>query len=1598
LSGRLQDDQSVIRFFERAAADPNFKAGSKLHTMVGQFRNSPMSVLGRIERGRDREIFGLNLIGRERDLRGIDLMRRSILDEVEERVVTATGGERGFLDWVRGLGLSSSDERAALAYGHGKAILRRLDVDGAGEAAAWLRNQSDAQEAVESFVRRRSSPYAPWGHNDDPELQTAALIAQRAVSPREMLTAYNRARRDGADFGLAIGHAVKHSRFTRQFSAFFTGRQSDVTNATLAMEYFPRRLEGLFRSAGLGLPKQDLLSGGSIFGNLLLKRILPAVLGVEAYRYADYQGERLVGAGPSDAYANVRARAGQARAKWFGERIPLLGRRELFPGLERVLPTRSVEEEREHQERGFEPIRKGRFWSIGSRTEFWGEKIDYFAPSAVRTARSNWQGAANADLNTRDYWAHSLIPLPENRFLGPLGKLIDPYWWERKHAKDRPYVATGELFDPQTVHGPLFNATLGQLLKPQRILHPEYLPKSLGGTASQEEMRRINRILKTGADLGGLGGVVGGSGRGGGGAQVFSPGLLGGGGGGARGSLAEITPGGQLRPMALPSDLTPGEFSTLGISSRQQTGHGARLSRREMERINRLTRAGAGGLTPLRPASAARMALDTNPFRDEDLDLVDFQSGAIAGARNLQDVLGLYGYFAETLHPTEHKGLVVATPQRAYGFARRFWDLHIGGLGGDLSEVGRRFLTRPERFETWNPVPNQMPSWLPGGEYMVDFRHGDPYVKIPRGELRLPGDAYERLSPELKLMQMRASSLGKSVPEMMQQMLHLDTPLSAYGEEVTGLGDKIHHAIQMTWKKMGVLAAAETEIYDPELGISGHFDAVLRTQAGLQVAEIKSVGAKRFAAAARTPLAEHVSQLNFYLHETNIRSGRLIYVNRDNPEQIRIHNVRYDEGEFRRTTQKVIEARANLNQMVQSGLISRGDLYDPVTRFEILSDVASYSDQYAQLREYLTEQNKAGDLSVRENDRFQAAKKRVAAQKKRVTTTPYRFRDSNLREEWVTVDQVLDPNTFTIRGSENPIRLAGVRSSQERIQNVLGRGDGSQTLAERQFARFGIRRGARVRVLLEGDPEKQTADDVLKTQHAVVFGRGGNVNRQLMERGIATEKDGDYSDTGVAARFTGWEQFIGRTWEKIAHADTPLNTKLMKVRSPLEELERGIVFGKNTGGWQHPFRDYVFPTIDSYVARNPLVAGAALGTFSTFFVGGTVAKKYAFLGGAAVGAGLSALRWVHEGATGKVWKPARTRKREELEEYWDVLKYTKFRAMAEHEGELAKKLEGVDVEKMERDIYRQGDRRKRRESALAKEKRRLKRGDRDFREEIDDLTQHYRALIHERKLANRERIQTVGAELQRLRAVRGRGPDALAARKEQIKQIQSQLNEMEGPQGMVKLGPHATRALQFRELYRSTLYGIDPGETPFLNLFRAFPKYKRELIQGWIDKSSQKERERIFRLLPRAEQRVIGGYLGIDQEKIPVRPTLREFFKEHPLPGSDWAGWRPDVDLEQLRLLALKGEGLDPLESAVYPVQIEEAERDYGKVPIPTTHGTSPDIQARLTEILSGRGLQNVQVHIEMAPHDGESDELDVAFDLKQKREREIMDALQLGR
>ena len=293
------------------------------------------------------------------------------------------------------------------------------------------------------------------------------------------------------------------------------------------------------------------------------------------------------------------------------------------------------------------PVRKGRYWIMGN-TPFFGGKVSYWRPHWYPLMKSQYQYQGQLWDSPDEQLAQGTAFSP---ILAPIimGSKWDPYYWEKKHYYDRPYLVTGELFEPTMPFAALGNATLGRIIKPPMLMHQDYI-----GTPQVDSSDREYGL-----------------------------------------------PPGVAQELGFPSIPSP---------------------------------AITGGDSPYS---------------------LKYQLGEAAYSQSEQ--MGLLGYLGNIFHKklTGDQDFigsesVLQTPRRATGFERAYWQKDIGdpgaGLEEGLTEYFRRFLPhRRSNVDEYNPVPNQMPDWLPGSDYFINFHQGDPYIKIPYGEARLPGAGYEKL-------------------------------------------------------------------------------------------------------------------------------------------------------------------------------------------------------------------------------------------------------------------------------------------------------------------------------------------------------------------------------------------------------------------------------------------------------------------------------------------------------------------------------------------------------------------------------------------------------------------------------------------------------------------------------------------------------------------------------------------------------------------------------------------------------------------------------------------------------------------------------------
>jgi len=382
------------------------------------------------------------------------------------------------------------------------------------------------------------------------------------------------------------------------------------------------------------------------------------------------------------------------------------------------------------------PVRRNRYWPL-NRTPFRGDSVEYYRPSWYRRMQA---GSAY----TESGWDNPVERMLFGHDFSPL-RPFDPYRFEKKHEQDRPYPLTGDYFTGP--YGPvtsILNATVGKVLKPQKEMHETDTTIALSmGYAPVGESGAYSTIPY---------GMAGGS--------------L-----GAQGSYSVLnslggTTGGDLAGASM------SRYNN-NVQTPQWTAQG--IVRDSLNTANFMLVAAAMDGNTMGPNSAAgaygipNMPGIMPPTVIPNLTPVmegGFQMHTRGAAYRTQEALGIYGFgfgAARTALGFGDQDFTSTAPvlqnaSGAYSPTRAFWDLNIGGIGDapsetlnlNVSEVVRRFVPKtPSGTNFINPISNTMGvenPWLPGANYFTDFTRGDPFTKIKEGEIRLPGQAYERLN------------------------------------------------------------------------------------------------------------------------------------------------------------------------------------------------------------------------------------------------------------------------------------------------------------------------------------------------------------------------------------------------------------------------------------------------------------------------------------------------------------------------------------------------------------------------------------------------------------------------------------------------------------------------------------------------------------------------------------------------------------------------------------------------------------------------------------------------------------------------------------
>ena len=1415
--------------------------------------------------------------------------------------------------------------------------------------------------------------------------------------------------------------------YTKQFKA---GRKDleNVTTATLFPYGLFERINSTLNQVGLGLPNESLGSTFDIFKNLLLYRVAPVWLGVEAWQYLNYESDNFFGFQfedkIADFYVGASVDAATLRDK-LGVTDWAKHTAHLFPGGDHIseLPAvgklfklnMSEEETREYWESGYDPVRKGRYWEYGN-TPFTGGKIEYFEPNWARRTKSDYEFTDSQWGSREEYFQNHILPTPRHPFAPIRALITNPYHWEEKHYYSRPYMMTGgvtALEDIPLVGAPL-NATVGQIIKPAKQMHIEYweserpdgmyaknVAGKLVGPVFEEEQQGIYAdpiYMRAQAALGqnelyrrdtrgttyevsvaeGVEGAISGN-------QVL-----------VREAPSEefaiyTTPSGSMTPVKVPQD----EWTSVESLNRAIKQKALSRANSEVETIDRVRE----GIEIEYPAVQLTGPTDAAHLAG------NFYS-------NLTGLAGAYGFYTNTVIGEYQAPPEIATSTEWQSSHRKFWDMNIGNLGGDANEIFRRFVPRDgDRGQRYNPVRNQMPSWLPGDDYFINFQTGDPYTKVTRGEMRLPGAGYEALhdieiNDELRI---GASHLGKSIEEIRDQMLRRNEVMDDDGRFVTDTGEDWHSEwYEKEMMSRGIGLDYEQYVRVPEMGVGGFYDLKVDQARWL---EYVMENADRFVYYGNTPDLKgadryggyfdegtdilalrdrdpeafkewiqqtlndgtmalvdpktmsdykynqeemffmNVQQVNFYLHATGQKRGYLMHVNREETldDSLDVGEESFQIYGFDYNPELLKYSYGRVEKAREH--IEQGMIDGTYGR----GDFYDMIDQYRILADVAPYSQEFQDM--KRDIRNWTGLTKEHEQELRQIEDQVRQRKQNLRLEPYRF-QTANVERMTVTVDEvidNNMFVAKEFSNNPiRMAGIYVPTGKNDDRAKQAADVINLKKGQKVQIAIDPDPVNQVNNDTYRTIDAVLYKNNININMQLIEAGLAREKVDDFSPAAVHARFTRGEIGFGSLWEKFAHMDTPYHTKLLQVRSPLESYERREVYGKDWQDWKKPVSDFFVPWYQNIIRKEPILAlavGALLGSAFGNTRFGRISGALIGLSAAAVGVSYVGM---YEEIKGDTWVPQRRKDEWEMIEYLDTLKYVKYRRLYEWAANEALREEGTDVRQMLAEKSSEADMRSAERSYLQKLKRDMKmRSGREYEEALSQAEAH----------------------------LQNRSPYLLEEHEDNIERaINARLEEIGNDRELESVGEWTARALTYYNEAERTMYGYDPGE-PLQNFLAALPKRDRDYLIPFMQ-APEEERERILGVAPGYMKRVLQSSWGMEVDD---KPDLEEYFLNRGLPEPDWIGWDDRASLDDVKVKMVRKEGLDKSDFNIWPQ--DELQASYANIEAPNLKekNKKSQVRERLYDVLRGLGLEDIMVRVSDSKGDASTVYANIAVDRREE-------------
>ena len=1297
------------------------------------------------------------------------------------------------------------------------------------------------------------------------------------------------------------------------------------TMLTMMSQYSLQRLSMGVEEVGLGLSSDSMASPLDTFKNIALKRVLPAMIAYNTIDYLDFEARNLTGVSLTGAAANVLSDADLA-ARNIADHTGLGFLYDQFKNTSVIAEYltgstdyQNRDEREEWYKNGESVVRKARFWSFGSASEFRGTSISYYQPNYLRRAHSNWKEVGIYG-DPDEKWKHS--PLPSLRHpLSPIRFLLDPYWLEKKNFDTRPYPLTAKMFSEGTPWGAILNPTVGQLLKPVRMLPQarRQLKKGRVGEDINNVLYRINERIKRG--------------------ESKDDDLL-------------IVTGTDIRnaeymPFSHPTseeyNITNNQAqgldymdSTLEISDyvapsgevyldnknqyntsgKAKTTEYKSLARKEFEEyssellknsdsnigqnlIGNINRAIKGDAIPRKRSIASMIKSVTknekpyseiqrenafdrfqtnmpdegvyiyknlirdkkkadeqyyenkeNPKRIDRSIYKDLLRDVGYSAKQLS---GIYGFLGDSGFGSDYKKFRFENAGQMASFTRGFWDSSVGGLGGGVMEISRRFFPSTNKdVINVNPLKNEMAAWLP-----ASYRTGDPFVKIPKGEMRLPGKGYETLH-ELHPDQFATDGYGAF------DRFKILADIAPYSDEYK------------TWRGI-----AKRTVTDPDL-VSQMEEIEKRVK--------KKSGDHEF------------FEYKYINNNTKVEKGVVKNVGQDGTIELQSGLVLDLAG------LKPIEDPEKQQQQTQSiyDFIKPGDKINYQTTENPIKNLND-----------MTEKTKA---VIYKEDSIPFSTTNVSKELIDAGIMEYDEEDKSpvaALAKTGTLGETLGGVQELIAHAPIPFlhnKFMKVETALESFQNEQVYGSNFQTW---DHPIEGFVKPAFNKSFAQSMPERAVATAM------AVYHFGSNLDnvsgaKRFMSGAILSTLD-------PTAFFFGGLNWAFRLNNGDNRTSTGSTGHIGKARGA---FDKGAQFGSivSTVGW------------GIVNAKNPVTAATSFGLAALsaseylddttevlerrlpkeilnnkFFKGEVTPLKIAAIG-ATIGLTVSAVRNItspEEEMFGK-WIPKKTRRKYELDEYFDRLNYIKNQGLYKKAARLAASKEGSNIGY----LFDQIDKNKKKVGELKKKALELSNkhmvGSYEYEEKMTDIKNHIAALEEKQQIAF-----NAG-------------------------------------------GKYTKAAVAYKKAAESTIYGLNEGSSND-EIMAAVPTQYKDYFMSFINESDEKKRKEILSYMPEYLQKPLQIAWGQDYE---VRSNAR-YFKKKRLPNMSWKGWKPNVNMDHVKMKTIESEGMLLSDFGYYESEKSKAQYDRAEALKPSKRHSSISVRGKLMSIMQGMGMPLTNISVE---------------------------------